>query len=157
MKRRLSNFSMCTKPHMKLENIPRPSLAKRSYSLFQVSPLVLELATKNSMHFIKRLAAKINLLNVILLICHLIACKTFTIISSSLVFSNRFYSWVSSMQNNIKNSQRLMSRWKYQFSYDHWSQASWAQPVFIWVTPFWRVVSAAVYSLGPVSLMCDCS
>ena len=26
--------------------------------------------------------------------------------------------------------QRLMSRWRYQFSYDHWSQASWAQPVF---------------------------
>ena len=23
--------------------------------------------------------------------------------------------------------------------------------------PFWRVVRAAVYSLGPVSLMCDCS
>ena len=29
-------------------------------------------------------------------------------------------------------SQRLMSRWKYQFSYDHWSQASWAQPVLRW-------------------------
>ena len=27
-------------------------------------------------------------------------------------------------------SQRLMSRWKYQFSCDYWSQASWAQPVF---------------------------
>ena len=30
-------------------------------------------------------------------------------------------------------SQWLMSRWKYQFSYDHWRQASWAQPVFRWV------------------------
>ena len=30
-------------------------------------------------------------------------------------------------------SQRLMSRWKYLFSYDQWSQASWAQPVFRWV------------------------
>ena len=30
-------------------------------------------------------------------------------------------------------TQLLMSRWKYQFSYDHWSQASWAQPVFRWV------------------------
>ena len=26
-----------------------------------------------------------------------------------------------------------MSRWKYQFSYDRWSQASWAQPVFRWI------------------------
>ena len=33
----------------------------------------------------------------------------------------------------IKCSQRLMSRWKYQFSYDHRSQASWAQPVCRWV------------------------
>ena len=36
-----------------------------------------------------------------------------------------------------------MSRWKYQFSYDHWSQASWAQPVSRWVT-FWGVAGAAV-------------
>ena len=27
----------------------------------------------------------------------------------------------------------LLSRWKYQFSYNHWSQASWSQPVFRWV------------------------
>ena len=33
----------------------------------------------------------------------------------------------------VLQSQRLMSRWKYQFSYDHWSQASWAQPVLRWV------------------------
>ena len=31
------------------------------------------------------------------------------------------------------DSQRLMSRWKYQFSCDHWSQASGAQPVFRWM------------------------
>ena len=30
----------------------------------------------------------------------------------------------------VYEKQRLMSRWKYQFSCDHWSQASWAQPVF---------------------------
>ena len=29
--------------------------------------------------------------------------------------------------------QRLMSRWKYQISRDHWNQASWAQPVFSWI------------------------
>ena len=29
--------------------------------------------------------------------------------------------------------QDLMPRWKYQLSYNHWSQASWAQPVFRWV------------------------
>ena len=29
--------------------------------------------------------------------------------------------------------QRLMSRWKYQYSCDRWSQASWAQPVSRWV------------------------
>ena len=32
----------------------------------------------------------------------------------------------------------------YQFSYDHWSQASWAQPVFRWIKPSGGVVSAAV-------------
>ena len=32
---------------------------------------------------------------------------------------------------------------KYQFSYDHWSQASSAQPVLKWVTPFLRVVRSA--------------
>ena len=37
-------------------------------------------------------------------------------------------------------SQRLMLRWKYYFSYDHWSQASWAQPVFRWKKNFWWVL-----------------
>ena len=30
-------------------------------------------------------------------------------------------------------SQRLMSKWKYKFSYDHLNQAPWGQPVFRWV------------------------
>ena len=35
-----------------------------------------------------------------------------------------------------------MSWWKYQFSYDDWSKASWAQPVFRWVKLYgvWRVL-----------------
>ena len=37
-----------------------------------------------------------------------------------------------------------MSRWKYQFSYDHWSQAFLAQPVFKWVKVFWGLLSAGV-------------
>ena len=31
--------------------------------------------------------------------------------------------------------QWLMSRWRYHFSYDHWSQTSWVQPVFRWIKP----------------------
>ena len=31
-----------------------------------------------------------------------------------------------------------MSRWKYQFSYDYWSQASWTSPAFSWAIPFWE-------------------
>ena len=42
--------------------------------------------------------------------------------------AGRFYCYIS-----LAACQRLVSRWKYQFSYDHSSQASWAQPVFRWV------------------------
>ena len=35
--------------------------------------------------------------------------------------------------NQLLLVQRLMSRWKYQFSWDHWSQTSWAQPVLSWM------------------------
>ena len=52
----------------------------------------------------------------------------------------RFYSCVSFFSgiwnffpNHEPLGQRPMSRWKYHFSYDHWSQASWAQPVVRWV------------------------
>ena len=31
--------------------------------------------------------------------------------------------------------QRLMSRWKYQLSYNCWIHGSWAQPVFRWLKP----------------------
>ena len=46
---------------------------------------------------------------------------------------------ISHIMNIVKNdvlnmsvSQWLMSRWNYQFLCNHWSQASWAQPVFRW-------------------------
>ena len=38
----------------------------------------------------------------------------------------------------------LMSRWIHQFSYNHWSQASWAQPVLRWMIPsgeWWVLLS----------------
>ena len=31
--------------------------------------------------------------------------------------------------------QWQMSRWKFQFSFKYWSQASWAQPGFSWIIP----------------------
>ena len=36
--------------------------------------------------------------------------------------------------NIVRKTYFPASRWKYQFLYDHWSQASWAQPVFRWIT-----------------------
>ena len=40
--------------------------------------------------------------------------------------------------------QLLMSKWKYQFLYDHWSQPSWAQSSFQIDWTFWGVGSASV-------------
>ena len=48
-----------------------------------------------------------------------------------------------------------MSRWKYQFSYDHWSQASWAQPVFRWVklSGEWWVLLYSNLGVKPTRLL----
>ena len=44
--------------------------------------------------------------------------------------------WSASLENKVTSVyQRLMSRWRYQFSNDHWSQSSWAQPVPSWIIP----------------------
>ena len=41
----------------------------------------------------------------------------------------------SGVSTSASDSQQLMTRWKYQLLYDHWSQASWAQTVFSWIKP----------------------
>ena len=46
---------------------------------------------------------------------------------------NRIIIWDLKRNYDVLDSQRLMSRCIYQFSYNHWSQALWAQPVFWWV------------------------
>ena len=52
-------------------------------------------------------------------------------------------------------SQRLMSRRKYQFSYDHWSQTSWAQPAFRWVklSGEWGVLLKSNLGVKPTWLL----
>ena len=54
-------------------------------------------------------------------------------------------------------SQRLMSRWKYQFSYNHWSQPSWAQPVFRWVklSGEWGVLLYSNLDIKPTWLLSE--
>ena len=48
-----------------------------------------------------------------------------------------------------------MSRWKYQFSFDHWSQTSWAQPVFRWIklSDEWWVLLLSNLGVKPTGLL----
>ena len=54
-----------------------------------------------------------------------------------------------------RKDRQPRSRWKYQFSYDHWSQASLAQPAFRWVKLFgeWWVLLLSNLGVKPTWLL----
>ena len=66
---------------------------------------------------------------------------------------NFYFNFFSRNQIQTDCCQRLMSRWKYQFSYDHWSQASsdgWRPSGEWWVLLY--IFRSQLYDLGSTFL-----